>query len=337
MLRTILVVLFAMASLAQMTGVTFATSRYTGVNLPTAASGSDLIPGRYGKDYIYPAHSTVDYFARKGMNVVRLPVLWERLQHRLSSSLDSAEMHRIDSFIDYASSRGMKVILDVHNYARYNGTVIGSREVPTDALGDLWRRLGKRYKHNENVIFGIMNEPNGLPTETWLEAANIAIAEIRRIGAENLVLVPGNGWSSARDWTSSSYGTSNSKVMLKIEDPANNFAYDVHQYFDPDFTGTSAKCQSIGVALSALKPVTQWSRQHNRRLFLGEFGVGPSKDCLALLDRVMGFIDQNQDVWLGWAYWAGGEWWPDNYFTSIQPVNGQERPQMSVLQNYLGE
>jgi endoglucanase len=337
MLRTIQVVLFVAACIAQMTGVACASSQYAGVNLPTAAFGSDSLPGTYGKDYIYPAPSTLDYFAAKGMNVVRLPVLWERLQHRLSGALDSDEMRRLDAVIQHAASIRMQVILDVHNYARYGGAVIGSKTVPIAALGDLWLRLGERYKDNETVIFGIMNEPHGLPTETWLEAANIAVAEIRKTGAANLILVPGNGWSSARDWTSSSYGTSNSKVMLKIEDPANNFAYDVHQYFDPDFTGTSAKCQSIDVALSALKPVMEWSRQHDQRLFLGEFGVGPSKSCLTLLDRVMRFLRQNQDVWLGWAYWAGGEWWPADYFTNIQPADGQEKPQMSVLQNYLGQ
>ena len=77
------------------------------------------------------------------------------------------------------------MILDVHNYARYYGAVIGSKGLPTNALGDLWRRLGERYKDNENVIFGLMNEPHGLPTETWLEAANVAIAEIRKTGAKN--------------------------------------------------------------------------------------------------------------------------------------------------------
>ena len=101
-----------------------------------------------------------------------------------------------------------------------------------------------------------------LPTETWLEAANVAIAEIRRTGAKNLILVPGNGWSSARDWVGGRYGTPNSEVMLKVEDPADNFAYDVHQYFNSDFTGTTADCQSVDIGISTLTPVTEWARQH---------------------------------------------------------------------------
>ena len=73
----------------------------------------------------------------------------------------------------------MRVILDVHNYAAYRGAKIGTANVPTSALGDLWGRIAQRYKDKETVVFGLMNEPNNLRTETWLEAANMAIAGIR--------------------------------------------------------------------------------------------------------------------------------------------------------------
>ena len=336
MRRTIQAAFLIVASLTQAAGAARAPLCYVGVNLPTAAFGETSIPGTYGKDYVYPELSTIDYFAEKGMNVLRLAVLWERLQHDLGSELDNDELQRIDSVIEAAKAKGMRVILDVHNYARYKGNVIGSNAVPPSALGDLWRRLAKRYKNDDAVILNIMNEPNGLPTETWLEAANEATAGIRQAGATNLILVPGNGWSSARDWTARSYGTPNSEVMLDFKDPADNYAYDVHQYFDSDFTGTSAECQSVDVVLSSLTPVTQWSRQHGKRLFLGEFGVGSSAACIDALDHIMRFLSDNEYVWLGWSYWAAGEWWPADYFTSIQPAAAQERPQLSVLQKYLG-
>lgn len=335
MFRRIQFALIVTVGTAQFANAAGASVDYAGVNLPVAAFGAESVPGTYGKDYIYPQPSTLDYFAKEGMNTVRLAVLWERLQHQLGGELDNSEMQRVDAVIAYAGSKGMRVIVDVHNYARYYGSVIGSKDLSTSALGDLWRRLGERYKGNETVIFGIMNEPNGLPTETWLEAANIAIAQIRQTGAKNLILVPGNGWSSARDWLGAGYGTPNSEVMLKVKDPANNFAYDVHQYFDSDFTGTSAACQNADIGIATLTPVTEWSRQHGQRAFLGEFGVGANATCLAALDRVMRFLSENKDVWLGWTYWAGGEWWPADYFTDIQPRDGRDRPQISVLRKYL--
>ncbi len=335
-LRTVQIALLVTAALTPFAHAADASSRYAGVNLPTAAFGAESLPGIYGKDYIYPDPSTLDYFAAKGMNTIRLPVLWERLQPRLGSDLDTDEIQRVDAVISHAASKGMRVILDVHNYARYNGAVIGSKDLPVSALGDLWRRLAERYKGNDAVIFGIMNEPHGLPTEVWLQATNVALAEIRKSDAENLVLVPGNGWSSARDWTGSGYGAPNSELMRKVEDPGNNFAYDVHQYFNSDFTGTAADCQSGEADISTLLPITNWSRQHGKHLFLGEFGVGSSETCLDALDQIMRFLGENGDVWLGWTYWAGGEWWPADYFTNIQPSDGHDRPQLLVLERYLG-
>ncbi len=320
---------------AEISSAAESSLRYQGVNLPEAAFGEDAIPGKYGQDYAYPQPSTLDYFASKGMNTIRLPVLWERLQHHLLGELENDEMARIDAVVAHARSKGMWVILDVHNYAKYSGVVIGTRGLPPSALGNLWRKIAQRYKDNDAVIFGLMNEPQGLPTETWLDSANLAIAEIRRTGAKNLILVPGNGWSSARDWTGGGYGLPNSEVMLKVEDPADDFAYDVHQYFNSDFTGTSADCQSVDIGMSTLAPVTEWAKQHQRRLFLGEFGVGPGATCLAALDRTLRFLTANSDVWAGWTYWAGGERWPAGYFTNIQPAAGHERPQMSVLEKYL--
>jgi len=311
-----------------------ASVRYTGVNIAGGDFGGDSLPGRYGHDYIYPAPNTIAYFAAKGMNVIRVPVLWERLQHQLGGDLDSVEMARLDAVTNYATSKGVEVILDVHNYAAYRGSRIGTENVPTSALGDLWRRIAERYKNNESVIFGLMNEPHDMPTETWLEAANSAIAKIRGAGANNLILVPGNGWSSARTWMDADYGTPNGDVMLNVDDPADNVAYDVHQYLNADWTGTSADCQSVDVGVSTLTPVTEWAKQHRKRLFLGEIGVGSNSTCLDALARVMRFMNANNDVWLGWAYWAAGAWWSKDYFTSIQPLGGKDRPQMAILEKY---
>lgn len=318
----------------QIANASDAPVQYAGVNIAGGEFTAEKLPGRYGYDYTYPDPSTINYFAAKGMNIIRIPVLWERVQHRLGDDLDSAEMGRLDAVINNTASKGMRVILDVHNYAAYHGSMIGTKSVPSSALGDLWRRIAERYKDNKTVVFGLMNEPNNLTTETWLEAVNIAIAEIRRTGAKNLILVPGNGWSSARSWVVADYGSPNGEVMSNVEDPANNFAYEVHQYFNADWTGTKPDCQSVDIGISTLTPVTEWARQRRKRAFLGEIGVGSGRTCLAALDRVLHFMNENSDVWLGWTYWAGGTWWSKDYFTNIQPQGGKDKPQMAVLQKH---
>lgn len=308
--------------------------QFSGVNLAGAEFGEGNLPGTYNQHYTYPTKAEVDYFTAKGMNVFRLPFRWERLQRETNAALNGTELTRIKNFVSYATSKGAHTILDPHNYARYFGEVIGSAGLPVSAFAGFWEKLAAEFKDNPNVIFGLMNEPHNMSTESWLEAANAAIAAIRSTGALNLILVPGNGWTGAHSWTNNWYGTPNSVVMKNITDPENNFAYEVHQYFDSNSSGTSETCVSTTVGADRLKTFTTWLRNNNQRGFLGEFGISPNETCMQALDNMLEYLHTNADVWLGWTYWAAGPWW-GNYMFSVEPAGGQDKPQMAILEKYL--
>jgi endoglucanase len=301
-----------------------------GVNIAGAEFNSKTLPGVAGKDYFYPKPATLEHFASEGMNVIRLPFRWERLQPTLYGDLDDAEYRRLADTVHQAAAKKLFVILDVHNYAAYRSNPIGSPDVPVAAFADLWKRLAQHFKKDKQVGFGLMNEPKGLPTETWLAAANAAIGQIRAAGAANIVFVPGNGWTGAHSWFGKSYGTPNAAVMLGINDPADNYVYELHQYLDSNYSGTHPECRNETVGVTTLTAVTDWLRRHGKRGFLGEFGAGANPTCMAALEAMLGHIDENRDVWLGWTYWAAGAW-PARYFTSVQPVNGVDPPQMQLL------
>jgi endoglucanase len=332
---------------------------YTGVNLAGAEFGSTPTPGNlgtYGSSYLYPTNAEVDYYISKGMDTFRLPFRWERLQPTLNSPLDSTELSRLDSFVSYATSKGAHVAIEPHNFARYypdpanfqssTQGLVGSA-VPNSAFADFWSRLASTYKSNPHVIFNLMNEPNTMPTEQWVSASNAAISAIRAAGANNLILVPGNAWTGAWTWFQTWYGTRNATAMLNIVDPANNFAFDVHQYLDSDGSGTSATIfnndPTIGV--QRLTAFTNWLKTNNRRGFLGEFavanstiGTDPSQIGDETLSNMLDYVGANNDVWLGWTWWAGGPWWGNYMFTldatNLGSPNQADRPAMAALQPY---
>ncbi|MCW5683613.1 MAG: glycoside hydrolase family 5 protein [Pseudolabrys sp.] len=325
-------------ALAMLSSGSFAQSGppyLTGVNIAGAEFNGRKVPGVPNRDYFYPAKTTIDYVASKGMTSIRVPFLWERMQPQLNGPLDAEEVRRLDDVVRYATGKRLYVVLDLHNYAYYRQKVIGSPDVPPSVLADIWRRLAAHFKDNPLVGFGLMNEPKGLLTETWLSAANAAIAAIRGADAGNTIFVPGNGWTGAHSWLSSRYGAPNGDVMLGVVDPANNYVYEVHQYLDSNYSGTHAACRSETVGVDTLQLFTQWARQNRKRAYLGEFGAGADPVCLGALNAMLTFIDENRDVWVGWSYWAAGAW-PPSYFTSVQPVNGVDRPQMSILLQHLG-
>src|SRR3954452_22076406 len=96
-----------------------------GVNLAGAEFGTpNHVPGVFGTDYIYPTHTEIDYYAAKGMSVVRLPFLWERLQHSENGPLDGAELARLDDVVSYTTGKGLKIEIEPHNYGYGFGALI---------------------------------------------------------------------------------------------------------------------------------------------------------------------------------------------------------------------
>ena len=310
--------------------------QYRGVNLAGGEFGSAL-PGQAFTDYVYPYNEEIDYYLSKGMNVFRIPFRWERLQRELDGPLSAPDLAELDRIVAHATGNGAAVVLDPHNYGRRR--IGGSEKVigETGALSPssfagFWAQLAQHYRSNRNVLFGLMNEPHDQNGAILLSVLNHAIRAIRATGATNLILVPGNAWTGAHSWISSGNG----ELMLGIDDPARNFAYEVHQYLDSDSSGTSPSCVA-GSGAARLKLFTDWARANGQKGFLGEFGAAANEGCLAELRAMMQHLQANSDTWIGWTYWAGGPWWGD-YDFSIEPTSltaPVDRPQMQVLLPFL--
>jgi endoglucanase len=267
------------------------------------------------------------------------------LQRSANAALDSTELSRITSFVNATTAKGAYVILEPHNFARYYPDpnnfqesakgLVGS-DVPYSVFSNFWNRVATVFKTNDHVFFNLVNEPAAMPTEQWLTAANTAIQGIRNAGATNLIMVPGNAYTAAGSWIYDWYGTPNSEVMLNVVDPANNYVYELHNYFDAG-GGTTADIKSVTVGVDRLAPVTQWLKAHNKRGFLGEFAVAASTIGAGIGDEavtnMLTHINNNADVWLGWTWWAAGPSYT-GYMFSLEPIGG-DRPQMSVLTNFI--
>jgi endoglucanase len=293
-------------------------------------AGGDFgkVPGTYGIDYTYPTRDEVDYYADRGFTALRLPFLWERVQPELFGPLatdrdGTGDFDRVAKLVQWITGRGMVAVLDPHNYGGrdVDGKVVkvGSKTLPVAALSDLWVRLANAFKTNELAWFDLMNEPEGISAAGWKAAAQDVTNAIRDTGARNKILVPGTAYSGAHSWVSSG----NAEQMAAFTDPANNFAFDVHQYLDDDSSGKQGTCVA-GAGATRLKPFIDWAKQApNRKGFLGEFGAGdPSvagqEQCAAELRALLQTAEES-GVFIGWTAWGGGPWWPQNYIFRLEP------------------
>lgn len=119
-------------------------------------------PGQTGLDQM--KHFVKD----DGLNAFRIPVGWQfLLNNNLGGTLDSTNWATYDKQVQGCLDAGAALcIVDVHNYARWNGQIVGQGG-PTDAqFASLWSQIATKYKGNNKIAFGVMNEPVSIPRES---------------------------------------------------------------------------------------------------------------------------------------------------------------------------
>ena len=325
-----------------------------GVNVAGAEFGMSNLPGTQGRDYTFNSENTFRYFADKELGLIRLPLQWERLQHTPGGPLDTAYLAGVKQDVAWAAAHGAEIILDVHNYARYsvssggplqtyvidNKAADGSVKVTSADLANLWVRLSNEFRFERAVYaYDLMNEPHDMGQGNWKAISQTVLNAIRANQDDKLVLIPGDSWSSANRWVSV-HGPSG-----WIQDPANNFAYEAHQYFDSDESGTykstydaelARNSDLANVGKTRVSHFIAWCQSNQVSCIVDEFGI-PYNDArwATVLDNFFGALDA---AGMDGAYWAAGEWWPATDLLSVQPSANftQDRPQMSTLQAHLG-
>ncbi len=96
-----------------------------------------------------------------GLNTFRLPVGWQYLlNNQLGGNLDSANLANYNELVQGCLDAGAAMcIIDIHNYARWNGEIIGQGGPTNEQFASTWSQLASKYKSNSKIAFGVMNEP----------------------------------------------------------------------------------------------------------------------------------------------------------------------------------
>ena len=312
--------------------------RLTGVNLAGAEFNARKLPGVIFTDFTYPSNSELEFIASQGANIIRLPFLWERLQPVANGPLDPAELGRLKLTVKNANAQGLCVLLDAHNYATYYGTKINETLDGTDlskAFTAFWLAVAAEFSDPNDTVFGLMNEPASIPLVEWAVIAKQTLAALRKAEATNLVFVSGGRWSGIHDWFAG-FENSNSTEFDDLQDPLKRTVIEVHQYTDSDYSGTHTAttgtgCRDADEFNSKFEKITAWATLNQQTLFLGEFGVPPSAECLRTLTRFLELMQERP--WRGWSYWAAGSWW-GNYPLALSGPTQPISPQWEPLQRF---
>ncbi|KAI0776439.1 glycoside hydrolase superfamily [Irpex lacteus] len=321
MFRTVSVVL-ALAAVVRL-ALSQALPRLGGVN----TAGYDFTVyknGTYKPSYGIPPASQYSHFTAEGVNLYRIPFAWQLMTPTLGGTIDSLSgfFSTYDTTVQAALHSGpnVHVIIDVHNYARWNGKVIGQGGPTNAQFTSLWTQLAQKYSKYDRTIFGIMNEPHDVGNVTlWVDTVQETVNAIRKAGAANYLLLPGSSYAAA-----GAFATQAGPALVKVTDPlsgTDKLVFDVHQYIDSDGSGTHKECTTDGI--SALQGLVSFLQKNgNRQAILSETGGGSTASCEKYLGRELAYVKSAYPNLAGFAIWSAGAF-STSYNLSVVP-NGSE-------------
>ncbi|KZS87207.1 cellulase-domain-containing protein [Sistotremastrum niveocremeum HHB9708] len=294
----------------------------SGFDFGANTDGSYTVP----KGLSPPPTSQIGHFSGEGVNIYRVPFPWALAQSSLGATISSQFFSEYDAVVNVALQAGAYVIVDVHNYARWNGAIIGESGGPTNAqFANLWSQLAAHYASQPKIIFGVMNEPHDLTSVTdWATSVQAAVTAIRGAGATSqLILIPGSSWASAQ-----ALPTEAGPALLNVKDhdgTVSKLIFDVHKYLDSDNSGTHADCVTDNVPV--FQTLVSWLQENgNRQALLSETGGGNTASCETDLLSQLTYVKSAYPTMIGYSIWAAGSF-ATSYVLSVTPnADGSDQP-----------
>ncbi|KAI5917406.1 endoglucanase 2 [Camillea tinctor] len=252
-----------------------------------------------------------------GINLLRLPTSWQFLvNNKLGGDLDASNLAKYDQLMQACLATGAYCMIDVHNFARYDGKIIGQGGPTDDQFAALWSQIATKYASEERVVFELMNEPHDLDIDTWAQTCQAAVTAIRNAGAsEQMILLPGSNFDSAATLVSGG----SAAALMKVTNPdgsTDGLLLDIHKYLDVDNSGTHAACTTDNT--EAFGEVAQFLRENGRKGLVSETGASSDASCFTSFCAQNAFINANADVFVGLVGWAAGSF-DTSYILSLTP------------------
>ncbi|KAH9809741.1 family 5 glycoside hydrolase [Melampsora americana] len=280
--------------------------RMNGVNMAGLEFGIDSNGGQSGS-YVPPPLDQISHLITGKVNTLRFPIGWQYIQPTINGALNETYLTLLDKYVTETINLGAFAIIDLHNYARRDGKIVGESDLGADALADLWVRLAGHYKSQPNVLFGLINEPHDVNSKVWFEVVQQVVTAIRKAGANNNILLPGNTWQHFATF-SSDYN--NGLSAIKNPDGSHKgLVFEIHQYFDQDGSGTNKECTQDHI--SEMQSVVTLLQNDGRQVLITETGGGNTQSCSEIVSKFTTAAESAYPTVVGVLIWAAGSFAAD--------------------------
>ncbi|KAI0105464.1 endoglucanase 2 [Nemania sp. FL0031] len=258
-----------------------------------------------------------------GITLLRIPTSWQFLVNsQLGGDLDASNLAKYDQLVQSCLNTGAYCMIDIHNFARWNGQIIGQGGPTDEQFASFWGQLAGKYATNNKIVFELMNEPHDLDIGIWAQTCQKAVTAIREAGAASqMILLPGSNFDSAATLVSSG----SADALFAVTNPdgsTDNLFLDIHKYLDVDNSGTHAACTTNNI--DAFTNIAQYLRSKGRMGLISETGASSDASCMTAFCAQNSFINKNSDVFAGLVAWGAGSF-STSYVLSLTPSNQNGR------------
>lgn len=211
----------------------------------------------------------------------------------------------LDWAIDGALANDLMVVLDFHEFTTMSRDPAGLKE----RFFSIWRQISEHCKDRPaEVLFEILNEPHDkLNAELWNQYLAEALAIIRATNPNRTVVIGPTKWNNIGQLET-----------LRLPSDDRNIIITVHYYSPMEFTHQGAPWSSqkdkVGVAwngapqeqqaiIKMFDQAQEWSQEHKRPLYLGEFGAYDKAEMSSRVRYIDFVARQAEKRGWSWAYW----------------------------------
>ena len=235
--------------------------------------------------------------AALGFNCARLVIYHRAITTEAGGqyTLLDDRLRYIDKALEWGLAHGVYVVLDLHTAPGGQNGVATVSDVPStdpvprlfegptaeanqQATISIWRGLAERYRDNVVVAgYDLLNEPAvsaQLPPNTLPDLVARITSAIRSVDSDHMIIVEGDGLAQEFSMFSAPLDA--------------NMTYEFHAYALTGFEPWTNPDQKL------LQPYTTLRAEHDRPLWLGEFGENTQEWQV----KMIGLMEAND---IGWA------------------------------------
>lgn len=135
-----------------------------------------------------------------GCDVIRLPInLFYMTSGKPDYTVDTLFYNFLDQAVTWAEDLNIYLLIDNHS----TDDKASKNPDLESVLSKVWLQMAKHYKNRStNILYEVMNEPNGITTQTWGQIQQTVINTIRSVDTVHTIVVGASAFNGYNDLNS---------------------------------------------------------------------------------------------------------------------------------------